>query len=81
MAFSLPHTCYVRFEASSQEYAYDCGDLEPKKGDLVVVLVGAAGKPKIVTCSDVCEGIDPVVSKKIYGIVQLQPTTPSVSAL
>lgn len=69
---SEPRTCYIRFDASPQEYAYDCGALNPKAGDLVIVLV-REDKPKIVTCVDVRPGIDPIVSKKIYGVVTRQP--------
>lgn len=72
-----PRTCYVVFDANPlKEYAYDCGQLDPKPSQWVVVLVGPPENPKkkIVKCTSVVEGIDPVVNKKIFAILQEQPT-------
>lgn len=66
-------TCYVKFESSDKEYAYDCGALDPQPGKRVVVLVGKDKKLKIVTCSSVVDGIDPIVSAKIFATLNEQP--------
>lgn len=73
MARPPSRTCYVKFDASDREYAYDCGALTPVPPCWVVVPVGADAKKKIVRCVGVVDGIDPIVNKTIFGIIQEQP--------
>jgi hypothetical protein len=66
-------TCYVTFESNpTKEYAYLCGNLSPKAGQLVVVTVGLDHKKKKLLPCVRTGGPDPKAFTPIFGIVQEQ---------
>lgn len=68
-------TCYVSFDADrTKSYAYHSGLLDPRPSQLVVVIVGAEKRKKLVTCVDTSPEADPKSTSTIFGLVQEQPT-------
>jgi hypothetical protein len=69
--------CYITFSVDiTKQYAYACGSLEPRAGDLVVIEVGKDNHLKIVPCVRTSTDSDPLATKQIFGVVQLQPRPP-----